>query len=112
MAKRYYETIRYYESVVVLKPTLSEEEVSRRVQEIKDFITKKGGEVLQVLDWGLKPLAYRINNFAHGRYFIIEIRSQNTNLPNELDFYYKINEDVIRWLNIQQKVRKEASRAQ
>jgi small subunit ribosomal protein S6 len=112
MAKRYYETIRHYESVVVLKPTLSEEEVSRRVQEIKDFITKKGGEVLQVLDWGLKPLAYRINNFAHGRYFIIEIRSQNTNLPNELDFYYKINEDVIRWLNIQQKVRKEASRAQ
>jgi small subunit ribosomal protein S6 len=112
MARRYYETIRHYESVVVLKTTLSEEEVNRRVQEIKDFITKKGGEVLQALDWGLKPLAYRINNFAHGRYFIIEIRSQNTNLPNELDFYYKINEDVIRWLNIQQKVKKEASRAQ
>jgi len=112
MAKRFYETIRHYESVVVLKPTLSEEEVSRRVQEVKDFITKKGGEVLQVLDWELKPLAYRINNFTHGRYFIIEIRSQNTNLPNELDFYYKINEDVIGWLNIQQKVKKEASHAQ
>ena len=52
MAKRYYETIRHYESVVVLKPTLSEEEVNRKVQEIKDFITKKGGEILNVLDWG------------------------------------------------------------
>ena len=112
MAKRYYETIRHYESVVVLKPTLTEEEVNRRLQEIKDFITKKGGEILNVLDWGLKPLAYRINNFTHGRYFIIEIRSENTDLPNELDFYYKINDDVIRWLNIKQKAKKETNHAQ
>ncbi len=112
MAKRFYKTTRYYESLVVLKPTLSEEEVGRRIQEIKDFIAKKGGEVLQTTDWGLKPLAYRINNFTHGRYFIVEIMSQNTNLPNELDFYYKINEDVIRWLNIQKEMKREVSHAQ
>ncbi|WP_029551112.1 30S ribosomal protein S6 [Thermocrinis jamiesonii] len=99
MAKRYYETTRYYESVIVLKPTLSEEEVSRRVQEIKDYIAKKGGEVLGVTDWGLKQLAYRINHFSSGRYFIIQIKSSNPELPNDLDFYYRINEDVIRWLN-------------
>ena len=101
MAKRYYKTSRYYESVVVLKPTLSEEEVSKRVQEIKDYISKKGGEVISLTDWGLKQLAYRINHFNSGRYFIIQIKSSNTQLPNELDFYYKINEDVIRWLNFQ-----------
>ncbi|WP_448588515.1 30S ribosomal protein S6 [Thermocrinis sp.] len=111
MARRYYQTVRYYESVVVFKPTLSEEEVSRRVQEVKDFISKKGGEVLHVIDWGLKHMAYSINHFNNGRYFIIQIRSQNTELPNELDFYYKINEDVIRWLNFQVKEKEVATHA-
>ena len=111
MAGKFYKTVRYYESVFALKPTLSEEEVSRKVQEIKDFISKKGGEVLQVIDWGLKQLAYSINHFNHGRYFILQIKSGNTQLPNELDFYYKISEDVIRWLNFQVKEKEVLSGA-
>ncbi|RMH81313.1 MAG: 30S ribosomal protein S6 [Acidobacteria bacterium] len=91
---------RYYESVFVLKPTLTEDEVQRRLQEIRDFLQKKGGEALDVVDWGTKRLAYPIQNFNHGRYFILKIKAENSELPNELDFFYKINEDVIRWLNI------------
>lgn len=91
---------RYYESVFVLKPTLTEEEVQKRLQEVKDFLQKKGGEVLEVTDWGTKRLAYPIQNFNHGRYFILKVKAENSELPNELDFFYKINEDVIRWLNI------------
>ncbi len=103
MARRYYRTIRDYESVVVFKPTLTEDEVQRRLQEVKDFVQKKGGEVLNITDWGTKQLAYPIQGFNHGRYFILNIRSEQSQLPNELDFYYKINEDIIRWLNIQVK---------
>ncbi len=103
MARRYYKTIRDYESVVVFKPTLTEDEVQRRLQEVKDFVQKKGGEVLNITDWGTKQLAYPIQGFNHGRYFILNIRSEQSQLPNELDFYYKINEDIIRWLNIQVK---------
>ncbi len=103
MGRRYYETERYYESVVVFKPTLTEEEVQRRLQELKDFIQKKGGEVLNITDWGTKQLAYPIQRFHYGRYFILLIRSENTDLPNDLDFYYKINDDVIRWLNMKLK---------
>lgn len=103
MAKRYYETTRYYESVFILKPTLTEEEVQRRLQEIRDTVQKKGGEILREEDWGLKKLAYPIGNFNHGRYFIFRVTSSNPQLPNDLDFYYKINDDVIRWLNFQVK---------
>lgn len=103
MARRYYQTVRHYESVVVFKPTLTEEEVQRRLQEIKDFIQKKGGELLHITDWGTKQLAYPVQRFNHGRYFILNIRSEQPQLPNELDFYCKISEDIIRWLNIQAK---------
>ncbi len=108
MAKRYYETVRHYESVFVLKPTLTEEEVQRKLQEIRDTIQKKGGEILHEEDWGLKKLAYPIKNFQHGRYFILRIRSTNPQLPNELDFYYKISDDIIRWLNFHVKEKKDA----
>lgn len=103
MGRRYYKTVRYYESVVVFRPTLTEEEVQRKLQEVLDFIQKKGGQVLNVTDWGTKTLAYPIRKFNHGRYFILTIRSEQPELPNELDFYYKINEDVLRWLNMQIK---------
>lgn len=112
MARRYYKTLRQYESVLVFKPTLGEDEVQRRLQEVKDFIQKKGGDILNVVDWGTKPLAYPIKGFNHGRYIVLQIRSEKPDLPNELDFYYKINEDVIRWLNIQVKAQEGAKVAQ
>ncbi len=112
MARRYYKTIREYESVVVFKPTLTEDEVQKKLQELKELIQRKGGEVLNITDWGVKQLAYPIQRFNHGRYFIIHVRSQNPQLPNELDFHYKISEDIIRWLNIQVKAKEGEKVAQ
>lgn len=108
MARRYYKTTRHYESVVIFKPTLTEDEVQKRLQEVKDFVQKKGGEVLSVSDWGTRQLAYPIAGFNHGRYFLLHVRSEKPELPNELDFYYKISEDVIRWLNTQTKDMEES----
>jgi len=100
---RHYKTVRFYETVFVLKPTLTEDEVKRRIEEIKRFVESKGGEILNFQDWGTKTLAYRINNFNHGRYFLVQYRTENPQLQNDLEFYLKISEDVIRWLNIRIK---------
>jgi small subunit ribosomal protein S6 len=92
-----------YESVVVFKPTLTEDEYNTKLNEVKDFIAKKGGNIVHEEDWGTRNLAYKIGGFGHGRYHFFKIFSTNPQLPNDLDFYYKINEDVIRWLNILSK---------
>ncbi len=100
---RHYKTERFYETVFVLKPTLTEEEAKRILEEVKTQITQKGGELLYEEDWGNKSLAYRIENFNHGRFFLLQFKTQNPELPNELDFFFRINEDVIRWMNFQIK---------
>ncbi len=101
--QRHYKTTRFYESVFVLKPTLSEEEIKQQTEEVRKFIESKGGEILSFQDWGSKTLAYRIDNFNHGRYFLIQYKTSNPQLPNELDFYFRIGENIIRWLNFQIK---------
>ncbi len=101
--QRHYRTLRFYETVFVLKPTLNEEEVKQKAEELKRFIENKGGEILHFEDWGTKTLAYPIEKFNHGRYFLLQFKTQNPQLPNELDFQLKINEDVIRWLTFQIK---------
>ncbi|MCS7083733.1 MAG: 30S ribosomal protein S6 [Aquificaceae bacterium] len=103
MAKRYYETHRHYESVVVFKPTLSDEELKGRLEDIGVFIDKNGGKVLSVEEWGIRQLAYPVKGFSHGRYVVFRISSDNSQLTNELDFQYKISEDIIRWLNFKQE---------
>ncbi len=100
---RHYKTERFYETVFVLKPTLTEEEVKKLFEEVKGQINQKGGEILYEEDWGNKSLAYRIEDFNHGRFFLLQFRTQNPELPNELDFFFRINEDIIRWMTFQIK---------
>ncbi len=102
-SRRHYKTLRFYETVFVLKPTLTEEEAKKKSEEIRKFIESKGADVLHFQDWGTKTLAYPIDNFNHGRYYLVQFKTQNPKLTNDLDFQLKIDEDVIRWLNIQIK---------
>ncbi len=108
MGSKHYRAHRMYESVVVFKPTLAEDEYRMKINEIKDFIAKKGGNIVHEEDWGTKNLAYKTAGFGHGRYYFLKISSENPQLPNELDFSYKINENIIRWLNILEE-KEEAS---
>lgn len=100
MSLKHYRARRMYESVVVFKPTLAEDEYATRLNELRDFISKKNGNIVKEENWGTKPLAYKIAGFNHGRYYFFKIESENPQLPNELDFNYKINDNIIRWLNV------------
>ncbi len=102
-SQRHYRTTRFYETVFVIKPTLTEEETKKKAEEVRKFVESKGGEILHFQDWGTKTLAYPIENFNHGRYYLMQFKTSNPQLTNELDFQLKIDEDIIRWLNFQIK---------
>jgi small subunit ribosomal protein S6 len=118
MGKRHYERERYYETVFVVKPTLTEEEYKQVVEAVKNEITRKGGEILYEEDWGLRQFAYPIEKFNHGRYYLIQFKAVNEgeppyeqlNVPNELEFFYRVNENIIRWLT--SKIKKSQVKGQ
>ncbi|WP_457622028.1 30S ribosomal protein S6 [Persephonella sp.] len=95
--------MRYYELVFVLKPTLTEEEISSKVESVQSLITSNGGEIYNFEKWGRKELAYPIQNFNSGYYFIINFKTENYELPSKLEYNLRLDEDVIRFLAFKTK---------
>ena len=52
--------MKRYETMFILKPTLTEEEIRQKIDFYKDVITKNGGSIETCLDMGMRNLAYEI----------------------------------------------------
>ncbi len=107
--------MRHYELVFVLKPTLTEEEMASKVEQIKNLITSNGGEIYNEEKWGRRTLAYPIQKFNNGYYFILNFKTENPELAPKLEYNLRIDEDIIRFLNFKikppKKEEKEAETA-
>lgn len=84
-----------YEALLLFAPTLSEEEVKGQVDKFSEIINKNG-EVKKVDEWGLKKLAYKIDNkYREGYYVIIEFEATKEVL-DEMNHIYLITESILR----------------
>jgi small subunit ribosomal protein S6 len=89
--------LQQYELVTILSPQLGEEELPAAVGRINDFITSRGGEVVEVDQWGRRRLAYPIERHTEGNYVVTQLRLDAPRVA-ELDANLRISEDVIRHL--------------
>lgn len=98
--------MRHYELLFILKPTLTEDEVKVKVDFIKEIITKNGGEIASVVEMGTRKLAYKIDKYERGTYFVIYFKAP-TQLIAELVRNLRITEEVIRFLPVKYENKKE-----
>ena len=61
-----------YETVFIVTPVLSEAQVQEVADKFQGVITENGGQLVNVEKWGLKKLAYPIQNKTTGFYFLVE----------------------------------------
>lgn len=93
-----------YELAVIVNAALEEEERANTIEKVKEYVTRFGGTVTNVDDWGKKRLAYEIQKSKEAYYYFIQFESENSNCPNEVEENIRIMENVVRFLCI----RKEA----
>ena len=98
--------MKHYEVLFILKPTLTEEEVSVKVDFIKEILTKNGALIETVVPMGTRKLAYKIKKYERGTYFVIYFKSP-TSLIAELERVIRITEEVIRFLIVKYESKKE-----
>ncbi len=98
--------MRHYETMFIIKPTLTPEEIVEKINFYKEAILKNGGEICATQDMGMRNLAYEIDKNKRGYYFVIYFKSEPS-LVIELERLYRINEDVLRFIVIKYINKKE-----
>ena len=85
-----------YETLFAVIPDMTEEEVKAMVEKIQNVITSNGGKVEEVDEWGMKKLAYKINNkYRDAYYTLINFEAEKPCL-DALNHTFRITEDIIR----------------
>jgi len=90
----------HYETVFILTPVLSDAQVEEAVKKFNDYVTSNGAEIVATENWGLKKLAYPIQNKRNGFYHLVEFKTENADLVSQLEVAYKRDERVIRFLTV------------
>jgi small subunit ribosomal protein S6 len=99
--------VRYYEAIYIVHPNLEDEGLTKLVNETKDMLKKREGEVVYEEVLGKKRLAYSIQRQRFGTYVLLQFRgdgSGNARLNQDLELYddilahmiVRIDEDEVR----------------
>lgn len=89
--------MRNYELVMIISPSVADEDVSATIDKTSQFITERGGSIAEVNQWGRKKLAYPIKSFMEGNYVLTKL-SMGPKLADELEASLRISEDILRHL--------------
>ena len=92
-----------YELAVVVSAKLEDDERAATIERVKEYITRFGGTVTNVDEWGKKRLAYEIQKMREAFYYFIKFES-DSNCPNEVENSVRIMENVIRFLCVKDEV--------
>ncbi|NLZ82708.1 MAG: 30S ribosomal protein S6 [Clostridiales bacterium] len=92
-----------YELALVVNAKIEDEARLATLEAVKELITKFGGTVTNVDDWGKKKLAYEIQKMKEGYYYFIHFDADAT-VPGEIEQRVRIMENVIRYLCIRRDV--------
>jgi len=89
--------LRDYELIVVISPEVAEERFEAVLDNIKRFITARGGVVSDVQQWGKRKLAYPIKHHIEGNYVLTQFKMKPES-GKELEANLRISEEVLRHL--------------
>ena len=88
-----------YETVFILTPVLSDEQMKETVAKFRNLLTDNGAEILNEEIWGLKKMAYAIEKKSTGFYCLVEFKGEPS-IVNALETGFRRDEKVIRYMTV------------
>lgn len=87
--------MRDYELMYIVRPNVADEELDSATGKVDTMITNLGGSVTEKSPWGKRRLAYPIDKYEEGYYFVTKIQL-DTARARDLEEQLRISDDVIR----------------
>lgn len=91
-----------YELAVVVSAKLEDDARAEVIEKVKALVTRFGGNITDVDEWGKKRLAYEIQKMKEAYYYFIHFESETTT-PGEIEERIRIVDGVIRYLCVKQE---------
>jgi len=91
--------MNHYETVFIMNPVLSEDQVKETVKRYISYLKDNKAEIVSEENWGLKKLKYPIQKKKSGFYYLIEYKA-NGAILSDMDVDFKRDETVLRWLTV------------
>lgn len=91
--------MRRYESIYILHPTMSEDEVTAAIDNTNAILATDGGQVISLDKWGLRTLAYEIKKEVQGYYVYCDYATDPTNV-SELERKFRIDDSVLKYMTV------------
>ena len=90
-----------YELALVVSAKIEDDARTATVEKAKEYITRAGGTVTEVEEWGKKKLAYEVQKMKEAFYYFIRFEAEST-VPAEIESRVRIMDNVIRYLCVRQ----------
>ena len=92
--------MKTYETVMILKNDIIKEKKEAILEKITKYISENG-EIIETKDLGERKLAYEVNSYKNGYYFIIKFKSESRNI-SELERLYRITDEIIKFIVVKE----------
>lgn len=94
--------MKKYKAMFIVKPDLSEEATKSVIEQVKQIFTNHDSKQVKVDEWGLKNLAYPIDDFTKG-YYVVLTAEANAEAVSEFTRICNISETVIRHIIVSEE---------
>ena len=86
-----------YELALVVNAKIEDDARAAVVEKAKEYITRFGGTITNVDEWGKKRLAYEIQKMREGFYYFIQFDAE-AGVPAQIEEHVRIMDHVLRFL--------------
>ena len=86
-----------YELALVVSAKIEDDVRTATVEKAKEYVTRAGGVISEVEEWGKKKLAYEIQKQTEGFYYFVSFEAES-NVPALVEQDVRIMDNVLRFL--------------
>lgn len=103
--------MRKYETVLVMSPDLSENDIKEELKKIENTLQSNSAQNIKTDRWGKKELGFRMRGKPVGNYVCLTYETDNSAVQDVLTAMLRIHEHVLKFQShrLSDKVRKVRS---